>query len=155
MRAFIAGASLAALTTISITLIQPRAVAGKECPTPQIVDDAKYKPGQIWEYKTRPGEPASRITILRIESFSKLGVIVHVRIAGVHLKNCGDTIQHAPFAKAALDESVVRQSGSNSKIPAYEEGYKRWLSDCGGVYTIPAARVVDTIDSMLPQETCD
>ena len=48
------------------------------------------------------------------ETLPKVGVIVHVRIDGVQLKNCKGgpaptTIEHAPFTKIAIDKSVGRQ----------------------------------------------
>ena len=156
MRPLIRMALVTALSTAGSLAIRDRAGAGRpECAAPHLFEDSKYKPGQIWEYKTRPGESASRITILRVENADKVGVIVHVGIAGVRLKSCGDTVQHAPFAKAALDESVTRQSGTVTKMPAYEEGYNQWLANCGGVYTIKIAEVLNVIDSMLPAKTCD
>jgi hypothetical protein len=126
------------------------ALAGDEpkCAQPQPVSDQTYKPGQVWTYNARPGEAESTITILRVESTPKLGVIVHVRIDGFHLKNCSGgpsptTQQHAPFAKAAIDKSVVKLLRTDSEIPDYEQGYNNWLSHCGGVYTISVAEMLD------------
>jgi len=123
-------------------------VAGKvECATPQIVDDAKYKPGQIWSYKTRASESSSTITILRVETLPKAGIILHIRIDGIRLKNCAGgpsptTIQHAPFTKAAIDMSVTRMLRNSAELPDFEDGYRDWLGHCGGVYTIAVAEMV-------------
>ena len=111
-------------------------------------DRYEIQPGQVWSYKTRPGEDVSTVTILRVESLPKIGTIVHVRIEGIHLKNCGggpspSTIQHAPFAREALDKSVTALIKSNVAIPDYEEGYQEWLSHCGGVYTITLADMLN------------
>jgi hypothetical protein len=55
----------------------------RKCLTPTSAEDPKFKPGQVWSYKTRPGEERSTITILRVESSPKLGMIVHIE--GVNL----------------------------------------------------------------------
>ncbi len=39
--------------------------------------------GQVWAYKTRPGENGSTLTVLKIEQFKDLGQVVHVRIDGI------------------------------------------------------------------------
>jgi len=91
---------------------------------------------------------------LRVESLPKVGTIVHVRIDGVHLKNCAggpspSTIEHAPVAKLALDESVTVLLKSDVPIPPYEDGYREWLSHCGGVYTISVAEILNADEATL------
>jgi hypothetical protein len=113
------------------------------------VVDSTYKPGQVWSYKTRPGEGSSTITVLRVESTPKLGVIVHVRIDGFQFKKCDggpgpSTMEHAPFAKAAIDKSVLRLLRTETEVPDYKDGYGDWLSHCGGVYTIGVAEMLTT-----------
>jgi len=120
---------------------------GKKCPEPQIVTDVKYSPGQVWDYHTREGVESSTITILRVESLPKIGVIVHVRVDGIRLKNCSGgpsptTIGHAPFTRDALDRSVTKLVEQGHALPDYEEGYNNWREACGGVYTIPVAETL-------------
>ena len=116
-----------------LVLTQQGARADKpKCAGPQTFADSKYSPRQVWSYKTRPGESSSIVTILRIETLPKVGVIVHVRIDGVHFKNCTGgpaptTVQHAPFTKAAIDLSVTRQLRTISEMQESEAGYKDWL----------------------------
>jgi hypothetical protein len=136
-----------------LVLIQLGAAADKrKCAEPQTLADSKYSPGQVWSYKARPGESSSTVTILRIETLPKVGVIIHVRIDGVHFKNCTGgpaptTVQHAPFTKAAIDLSITRQLRTTSEIPEFETAYKDWLEHCGGVYTITLAEMVDVDDN--------
>jgi hypothetical protein len=130
----------------------PISVAQSNCAQPQLVKDVKFVPGQVWSYKTRPGEEDSTVTILRVESTPKLGVIVHVRIDGIHFSNCTGgpsprRIEHAPFSRAALEASVGSKVGSLSKVPDYSAGYHDWLSHCGGVYKGTVDRVVATDDA--------
>jgi hypothetical protein len=136
-----------------LVLTQQGAAADKhKCAEPQTLADSKYSPGQVWSYKARPGESSSTVTILRIEALPKVGVIIHVRIDGVHFRNCTGgpaptAVQHAPFTKAAIDLSVTRQLRTTSEIPEFEAGYKGWLEHCGGVYTITLAKMVDVDDN--------
>ena len=77
------------------------------------VHDEKYKPGQVWSYKTRSNEQESTLTILRVEETQEKKRIVHIRVDHIQLTDCTggpapDTFEHMPFAKDALDESVTK-----------------------------------------------
>jgi hypothetical protein len=125
---------------------EPNAHA-KTCVEPQGATDPKFSPGQVWSYRTREGEESSTITVLRIESLPKVGVIVHVRIGEIHLKNCSGgpsptSIGHAPMSREALDRSVTKLLEQRRALPDYEEGYNEWRHACGGVYTISVADVL-------------
>ena len=127
-------------------------VAQSSCVQPQPVNDPKFVPGQVWSYRTRKGEESSTLTVLRVEKTPKLGTIVHVRIEGVHFSNCTggpspEVIEHAPFARAALEASVTTTVTLLGKVPDYDAGYRYWLSHCGGVYTITVERMVAVDDA--------
>lgn len=130
---------------------QTMALEDRKCAVPTASTDSKYSPGQIWEFKGRPGENASRVTVLRIETLPKIGTIIHVRIDGIQFKNCTGgpaptSIEHAPFSKDALDTSVIRLIRSGTELPEYMAGYRDWLAHCGGVYTISLAEAVNADD---------
>ena len=130
-----------------------------KCAQPVIVDDPTYKPGQVWSYKTRPGEDESTITILRVESTPKFGIIVHVRIDGFQLENCAggktpSAMDHAPFAKTAIDKSVVKLLRTEKAPPDFEEGYKDWLSHCGGIYTMSVADALTATNKTMKAHGC-
>jgi hypothetical protein len=130
---------------------QAQAVEAKQCAKPQPEVDPTYSPGQVWSYKTRPGEASSTVTILRIERTPKSGIIVHVRVDGMRFKNCTGgpsptEINHAPFTKDAIDRSVSRLLRIVPKVPEFEAGYDDWLAHCGGVYTVTLAEMVDADD---------
>ncbi|WP_109487252.1 hypothetical protein [Occallatibacter savannae] len=119
----------------------------KTCVAPQAATDPKFSPGQVWSYRTRRGEESSTITVLRIERLPNAGVIVHVRISGIHLKNCSGgpsptNIGHTPISREALDRSVTKLIEQGRTLPDYEEGYNQWRQACGGVYTIAVADLV-------------
>src|SRR5262249_20858512 len=119
------------------------------------VDDAKYKPGQVWSYKTRIGEETSTLTILLVEETPKGKRIVHIHVDGIQLKNCKggnapQVVDHMPFAKESLDASVVAVVG-NSPVPAYKDGYSEWRQgwDEGkaGFYTMTVSAAIDVMQS--------
>jgi hypothetical protein len=135
----------------SVAVSQPKA---RSCPTPSVVQDEKYRPGQIWQYKTRSGEESSTVTILRVESLPTDGVIVHLRVDRIRLKNCTggpepDKFEHMPFAKEAIGRSLIRMLKAASKVPDFENGYKQWQEDCGGVYTITVAEAIAVAEQTL------
>ena len=83
------------------------------CAVPERASDAEFHEGQVWSYKPRAGEGKSTTTVLRVENVAKMGVVIHVRIDGIRFGNCTGglapmSIAHAPFAKAALAQSVTR-----------------------------------------------
>jgi hypothetical protein len=83
---------------------QESTAARKVCAVPETIVDSTYKPGQVWSYKTRPGEASSTITILRVEATPKLGTIIHVRVDDIHFSSCKGgpaptSLAHAPFAR--------------------------------------------------------
>lgn len=116
------------------------------CPEPKVASDSQFHPGQVWEYKTRPGEKASTLTILKVESIPKLGVIIHIRVDKVRLRNCTggpgpDEFAHMPFSREALEKSATKLAGKVS-VPDFRDGYERWRKDCGGVLTITVAEAI-------------
>lgn len=115
------------------------------------VQDAKYKPGQVWSYRTRPNEQKSTITILRVDEMPNAKRIVHIRVEHVQLTNCRggnapNTFEHMPFAKQALDQSVLKVVRTD-KVPDFENGYADWRAAWdakrAGYYTISVAGALD------------
>ncbi len=67
----------------------------------------RFGAGDVWRYHTRPSEPNSTLTILKIEDVKGVGTVVHIRVDGVRLKNCSggpepDSFQHMPFTKESF-----------------------------------------------------
>lgn len=148
-----------ALLFAAFTLSRGFAADEPKCAQPTVVQDPTYKPGQVWSYKNRPGENESTVTILRVESTPKLGIIVHVRIDKFNLENCagnkGDSsMDHAPFAKAAIEKSVVKLLRTEKDIPDFDEGYKDWLSHCGGVYRTSVADALTATNKTMKDHGC-
>ncbi len=144
---------------VSLMLIVPSSMrplhdAGAQtphCAAPERASDAEFHKGQVWSYKPRAGEGGSTITVLRVENVGRIGVVIHVRIDGIQFGNCTGgpaptSIAHAPFAKAALAQSVTRLLKTLPTVPDYMDGYKEWVAHCGGAYTISVAEMVTMDD---------
>ena len=90
--------------------------------------------GQVWRYKNRPGEEASRAVVCRVEEVPKAGTVVHLCVEGVEIKNpaapdgMNRVISHMPFALEAFEESVLELEATRPDLPDFEEGYAMWKS---------------------------
>jgi hypothetical protein len=145
--------ALACATAISCAALPALAAWKEPCPAlTEGVADKKFKPGQVWSYTTRPGEPSSTLIILRVDSQVKLGTIVHVRVEGLQAHNprgeLVPVVEHMPFSRDAMLASVDRLLRSNQPLPTLE-GLQRWQADCGGIYTISVSRAVDVMEKTL------
>jgi hypothetical protein len=116
--------------------------------------------GQIWTYRARPGEEASRVTILKTESDPKLGTIIHIAVEGVTIRNPraatgrSSTIGHMPYQEAALRRSLVALTNQNSAAPNLE-GYKTWKEafDKGkaGIWSIALSEAIAAMEKAFAQ----
>ena len=128
-------------------------------------DESTYHVGETWDYKTRPGEEGSTLTIVRVGSSPSYGVIVSVRIDGLRMEspNAKDgafvEIAHVPFAEAAIEASVTNRAAVG--VPASAEsdaGYEEWRThfDAGaaGFWTVSVAEAVEVIaEGLRSQES--
>ena len=120
-----------------------------------------FAPGQVWTYKARPGEEASRIIVCRVETDPKLGEIVHIHVNGLRFKNkhapggSSDQIGHLPYSAEALRKSLTKLESTGTVLPAFEDGYQEWRGafDKGkaGVWTAPVSEAIAGIESALNQ----
>src|SRR5215203_5685517 len=102
-----------------------------------------FAEGQLWRYKTRKGEESSRLIVLKVEEHPTFGSLVHITVDGLAVQSPGtldgisNSIEHLPFAQAALAESVTELESGGNVIPPFEEGYGMWCEACedgeGGV----------------------
>jgi hypothetical protein len=123
------------------------------------VNNAKYHVGEQWQYHSRPGEEESTLTIGKVEISPKLGVIVHITLAGLRIRNphtpsgYSETVAHMPFAEAALDKSVTSLLKTAAVPPAFADGYGEWRpafdNGKGGIFTITVAEGVDFMEQAL------
>jgi hypothetical protein len=115
-------------------------------------NDTKFKVGQIWHYKTRKGEEQSTLIVLKIDKSPAVGIIVHVGIRGIQYHSCipaeaPDHIEHMPFSRKALDESVTELAASSQPIPDFFDAYNEWRAlftdHKVGIYTTTVADALD------------
>lgn len=120
---------------------------------------SKYRAGQVWRYKTRPTEPQSLLTVVKVETDPKRGTIVHIHVRGLKMKNryaptgMVDTISHLPLSEAAMDASVVSLVQENAPLPDYQEGYAEWRQAFergqADIYTVTVSKVVGDIENIM------
>jgi hypothetical protein len=122
---------LATIGILSLTASAQIGVLPKSDVRLKEATDPKFHVGDVWEYKTRPGEEHSRLTIVRIDDSPELGIIVHVAVDNLTWKDCQDSpipesVPHMPFARKAVEASVTKQVASVRSLPDYKNGYGEW-----------------------------
>jgi hypothetical protein len=120
-----------------------------------------FAAGQVWTYKTRSGEDASRVVVCRVETDPKLGEVVHIQVNGLKLQNkhapegFSGVIGHLPYSADALRKSVTKLEATGTKPPEFEEGYKTWRAAFeqhkAGVWTVGVAEAVATMERAMSQ----
>ena len=121
-------------------------------------DRSGFKVGQEWAYKTRPGEEQSTFVIVKVEDAPAGGVIVHIGLKGLKVKNLKDperpseTISHMPFTEDAIKRSVTKIVNEHAALPSFEVGYADWRkafeSGKGGVFDVTVAEGVGIIEQI-------
>ena len=105
------------------------------------IQHPKYQVGQVWRYRTRPGEEDSRLTILKIEAEDSGKIIIHVRIDGLVTSTMGGQpmpeIPHLPTTPDDLDDTVIEVVDHIESVPDFSDGYSMWRSDRDDGYALP------------------
>ena len=114
-------------------------------------EPARFHEGQVWEYRTRPGDEGSLLKIQRMDSSPDgLGPTYHISVIGVRLGGRGHTqIQHLPVSEQSLSSSVTQLSQSNAVFPSADEGYTLWHRAHGGVFDIPLAQIIAIVAQQI------
>jgi hypothetical protein len=122
---------------------------------------SRFESGQIWRYKTRPGEERSRLKVVKVESHEKLGTIVHIQINDVAIKSSSapegmsKVISHLPYSEKSLSDSVTTLEKENVSSDGWEEGYDEWKSafDDGkaGIWTVSVSEAISFLEQALNQ----
>lgn len=115
--------------------------------------------GQVWRYRTRPGEEGSRLLINRIEIEPELGEVFHVSVRALRVRNPRvdggfvGVLPHLPLARAALEASVTALDGIAAPNPAFLPGYATWrlafANGEAGTFAVPIADVIDGIEAAI------
>lgn len=123
--------------------------------------ESQYKVGQMWSYKTRPGEEESYFIVVKVESHPKLGNIIHIAVRKLKMQNprspdgISEKVNHMPFSEVALTKSAVRILKDRTHLPDFREGYQLWREAFdkrqAGIYTISLAEAVKVMEATLNQ----
>lgn len=121
----------------------------------------QYSVGQEWNYKTRPTEKSSTLTILKIEEYPETGKVIHISISGLKIKDTtsttgfADKFTHIPISEKALTNSVTTLKKETYKKPDSLEmnGYSYWKKEFdngnAGIFTIPVSEIVSTMEKSI------
>jgi TonB family protein len=126
--------------------------------------EEKYKPGQKWSYKARPGEEDSYLIVLKVDNDEKLGNIIHIALRKLKMKNerspdgVSENLNHMPFSQEALDKSGPKLLEEKTDLPDFAKGYQMWRdafdAGRGGIYSITVAEAVNAVEAGLsPRKT--
>ena len=121
--------------------------------------DSRYKVGQVWSYKARPGEEHSFFQVVKVENHPKLGNIIHIAMRGLKMRNpsspigISENVNHMPFSEEAINKSALKILKEKAELPDYEEGYQQWREafEAGnaGIYTITVSEAVTVMEATL------
>jgi len=118
-----------------------------------------YMPGQVWTYRTVPGDDASRVVIGKVEVLEKDGMVIHAMITDLSLPDALSpgggsmmyNITHVPLTKSALDQSVLKLDGSRQIDKVFDEAYAEWREaydkNQAGLVDRPLADIVKDLRS--------
>jgi hypothetical protein len=120
-------------------------------------NDDKFEAGQIWSYENRPNEDKSTIMILKVEMYESLGVVIHIAIDNLHIKDSDgkehEYISHLPFSKDALNKSITTLLNENQALPDFDEGYDSWKSAFdakeAGIWSVIVSEAVEYMEEAL------
>ena len=150
------------ISLLATVLIHSVAVfAGMQDPTLEDTTESKFKVGQMWSYKTRPSEEKSYFIVVKVETHSKLGNIVHIAVRNLKMQNprspdgISENVDHMPFSEDALNKSAIKILKEKVDLPDFKDGYDEWRnafdSGRGGIYTITLAEAVKVMETILNQ----
>ena len=118
-----------------------------------------YVAGQLWSYKTRPGDESSTLLIDLVESVPKLGTIYHISVLRVQMPSLKDNsrgimdLPHFPVSRETLDKSALELVGTREPFEPYRNGYAEWRKafDEGhaGIFTLTVADIVGAVESIV------
>ena len=120
--------------------------------------------GQVWEYKTRPQESDSKLTVLRVDKNENF-TIISVSLDGLKIQNpysstgYGNEIGHIPITKEMFLKSTTKLVGATVISPSQLDGYQTWLdaykANQGGVFTLSIAECVTVVEESINQGNVD
>ena len=128
--------------------------------SPLAAQEREYAVGQVWAYKTAPGDEGSLIKIQEIEEIGHEDqplTVYHISMTGVAVSVQAErmVVQHLPVSRQTLDASVTEQVAVSPQFPDHSEGKAQWAAANGGVFTITLAQIAEILRGQvtrLPQD---
>lgn len=128
------------------------------------VDSPKYRVGQVWAYRTRPGEESSNLYIVRVSSSGKGGDVYSIYLDGLSLKNpyveggIQHIMPHSPLTAESLDSSVTSLISEWTREPeGFAEAYEEWRTEFdnqrAGAFILPVAQILQMIEDSVSGST--
>lgn len=133
----------------------------KKLISPKTAQSEQFAVGDVWTYKTRPGEEASRLIIGKVENIEKIGMVIHIKLLDIKIKNAdapnglSTEMIHAPITEAALKKSVIKKVAKDGNLDDFNEGYETWLASYqqgdAGAFCIPVSEIVGCMEKAVNQ----
>ncbi len=105
-----------------------------------------YEVGQSWSYKTLPGFENSRILIGSIEEeIPEIGEVICISLTNAPMPSTASsapemaTIPFIPFARDAIDQSVISLDGDEKLPENFEDLRADWKSETDGEDFLPVS----------------
>lgn len=144
---------------LAVGVFTPAGTQAADVVPPEPATSEQFAVGQVWRYHTRPGEEGSLAAIGAIEVSPYFGIIVHVKLVGVRIRDPGapagfsTAIVHAPVAEAALQASVIALADETVDLGDMWESYEVWLAAHlrkeAGVFAVELSEIVSGTEQRL------
>jgi hypothetical protein len=125
---------------------------------PGPVSATAFHPGQVWKFRTRPGEENATLTVLFVER-TKLGIFVHLRLDGLHVRDpeapdrFADAMEFVSITGAVLARSVTSMVRDSAPLPDFKEAHKEWrrlfASGRVGIFNATVAELIAGIEQRV------
>lgn len=130
-------------------------LAAAACGRPEgaSLDGAKgFEPGQVWRYKTRPGEEGSLLHIGAVDDI-KGARVYGVKLTGLKFQSAGGKVSpvfyHLPLTEKALRASVTERVEAPVDLDGFVSGYKEWRRASEQGFDEPVAAVLNDAESLF------
>ena len=124
-------------------------------------EDEGIKVGQVWSFNNRLGEDNATLQILAIDDFKEEGIIYHISISNLKVKNpkndigISNNVSHLPMSKMALENSLKELLIANKELPKFKTEYSIWkkafLNKRAGVFKTPVKETINLVEQMLQE----
>jgi hypothetical protein len=132
---------------------------GNEMPTPR---KPAVEAGQIWSYHAREQEKGSRVVILGKECLPAAGVVVHIALSVVSIRQPATDevltrIQHLPVSEPAVLESLFELESEGLDVSPFTGASAEWRrtfqASQAGIWIAPLAEIIQSIEDTLCRST--